>query len=80
MTPRIIPWRSATYDRPVGVKAIRAAAGVGIASGWSSGFASGEIPSLPLNQLLLRNRSVIVIDWGIMSQSQANDRLVGAIR
>jgi NADPH2:quinone reductase len=29
------------------------------------GFASGAIPSLPLNQVLLRNRSVLGIDWGI---------------
>ena len=29
------------------------------------GFASGTIPSVPLNQVLLRNRSVLGIDWGI---------------
>jgi NADPH2:quinone reductase len=29
------------------------------------GFASGPIPSIPLNQVLLRNRTVIGIDWGI---------------
>jgi len=29
------------------------------------GFASGTIPSLPANQVLLRNRSVLGIDWGI---------------
>jgi NADPH2:quinone reductase len=28
------------------------------------GFASGTIPSLPLNQVLLNNRSVIGVDWG----------------
>lgn len=28
------------------------------------GFASGEIPRLPLNQVLLRNRSVVGVDWG----------------
>jgi len=28
------------------------------------GFASGGIPSFPLNQVLLRNRSVLGIDWG----------------
>jgi NADPH2:quinone reductase len=28
------------------------------------GFASGAIPSLPANQVLLRNRSVIGVDWG----------------
>lgn len=29
------------------------------------GFASGSIPGIPLNQVLLRNRSVLGIDWGI---------------
>jgi NADPH:quinone reductase len=29
------------------------------------GFASGTIPSLPLNQVLLRNRTLLGIDWGI---------------
>jgi len=29
------------------------------------GFASGDIPAVPLNQVLLRNRSVLGIDWGI---------------
>jgi NADPH2:quinone reductase len=29
------------------------------------GFASGSIPRIPLNQVLLRNRSVLGIDWGI---------------
>lgn len=28
------------------------------------GFASGEIPRLPANQILLRNREVVGIDWG----------------
>lgn len=28
------------------------------------GFATGDIPSLPTNQVLLRNRSVVGIDWG----------------
>ncbi|MGH3388271.1 MAG: NADPH:quinone oxidoreductase family protein [Actinomadura sp.] len=28
------------------------------------GFASGAIPSLPLNQVLLRNRSIVGVDWG----------------
>ena len=27
------------------------------------GFASGHIPALPLNQVLLRNRSVVGVDW-----------------
>jgi NADPH:quinone reductase len=29
------------------------------------GFASGAIPTIPLNQVLLRNRAVLGIDWGI---------------
>jgi NADPH2:quinone reductase len=29
------------------------------------GFASGTIPKVPLNQVLLRNRTVLGIDWGI---------------
>jgi len=28
------------------------------------GFASGTIPSIPANQVLLRNRSVLGVDWG----------------
>lgn len=28
------------------------------------GFAAGAIPRLPLNQVLLRNRSVVGVDWG----------------
>jgi NADPH2:quinone reductase len=28
------------------------------------GFASGTIPSLPLNQVLLRNRTLLGVDWG----------------
>jgi NADPH2:quinone reductase len=28
------------------------------------GFAAGEIPKLPLNQVLLNNRTVIGVDWG----------------
>ncbi|MFN8038337.1 MAG: NADPH:quinone oxidoreductase family protein [Acidimicrobiales bacterium] len=28
------------------------------------GFASGTIPTLPANQVLLRNRSVVGVDWG----------------
>lgn len=31
------------------------------------GFASGPIPRLPLNQVLLRNRSVLGVDWGAWS-------------
>ncbi|HEX3333054.1 MAG TPA: zinc-binding dehydrogenase [Acidimicrobiales bacterium] len=36
------------------------------------GFAAGEIPSIPLNQVLLRNRTVIGIDWGIWAMQHAD--------
>jgi NADPH2:quinone reductase len=39
------------------------------------GFASGAIPSLPLNQVLLRNRTVLGIDWGIWSMQHAADQM-----
>ncbi len=35
------------------------------------GFASGSIPSLPLNQVLLRNRQVVGVDWGAWAMSHA---------
>ncbi len=35
------------------------------------GFASGTIPALPLNQVLLRNRTVLGIDWGIWAMQHA---------
>jgi NADPH2:quinone reductase len=35
------------------------------------GFASGTIPTIPLNQVLLRNRTVLGIDWGIWSMQHA---------
>jgi NADPH2:quinone reductase len=38
------------------------------------GFASGTIPSLPLNQVLLRNRAVIGVDWGAWSMSHPQDQ------
>lgn len=31
------------------------------------GFAAGTIPALPLNQVLLRNRSILGVDWGAWS-------------
>ncbi|HTO00511.1 MAG TPA: NADPH:quinone oxidoreductase family protein [Microthrixaceae bacterium] len=34
------------------------------------GFASGAIPNLPANQILLRNRNVIGVDWGSWAMSQ----------
>jgi NADPH:quinone reductase len=36
------------------------------------GFAAGTIPTVPLNQVLLRNRTVVGIDWGIWSMQQAD--------
>ena len=33
------------------------------------GFASGPIATVPLNQVLLNNRSVIGIDWGMWAMS-----------
>jgi NADPH:quinone reductase len=38
------------------------------------GFASGDIPSVPLNQILLRNRSVIGIDWGIWAMTHSAEQ------
>jgi NADPH2:quinone reductase len=45
------------------------------------GFAAGEIPSIPLNQVLLRNRTVIGIDWGIwaMQHGEAQRALLGEL-
>lgn len=37
------------------------------------GFASGEIPRLPLNQVLLRNRSIVGVDWGAWSMQFAGE-------
>ena len=38
------------------------------------GFASGTIPALPLNQVLLRNRAVLGIDWGIWAMQHATEQ------
>ena len=38
------------------------------------GFAAGPIPSIPLNQVLLRNRTVIGIDWGIWAMQHAEEQ------
>jgi NADPH:quinone reductase len=38
------------------------------------GFASGSIPSIPLNQVLLRNRTVLGIDWGIWSMQHGEEQ------
>ena len=37
------------------------------------GFAA-SIPSFPLNQVLLRNRSVLGIDWGIWAMQHAEEQ------
>jgi NADPH2:quinone reductase len=33
------------------------------------GFAGGEIPRLPINQVLLRNRNILGVDWGAWSSA-----------
>ena len=38
------------------------------------GFASGEIPSLPLNQVLLRNRTIAGVDWGAWSAAHPREQ------
>ncbi len=38
------------------------------------GFAAGDIPSIPLNQVLLRNRTVVGIDWGIWAMQHADEQ------
>ena len=38
------------------------------------GFAAGSIPQLPVNQVLLRNRNVIGIDWGAWSGSHSQEQ------
>jgi NADPH2:quinone reductase len=38
------------------------------------GFAAGEIPSIPLNQVLLRNRTVLGIDWGIWAMQHGDEQ------
>ncbi len=45
------------------------------------GFASGTIPSLPLNQVLLRNRTVVGVDWGAwaLGHDSAQRRLLGEL-
>ena len=42
------------------------------------GFASGDIPKLPANQVLLRNRRVTGVEWGgwVAKNPEANARLV----
>lgn len=45
------------------------------------GFASGKIATLPANQVLLRNRSVLGVDWGAwaMGHTQENAALLGEV-
>jgi NADPH:quinone reductase len=40
------------------------------------GFASGEIPRLPANHVLLRNRLVIGVDWGAWALSRPREQRV----
>ncbi len=37
------------------------------------GFAAGEIPRVPLNQVLLSNRTVVGVDWGAWSMQNADE-------
>ena len=45
------------------------------------GFASGDIPRLPANHVLLRNRRVTGVDWGawVGQNAEANRILVGEV-
>jgi len=45
------------------------------------GFASGTIPDLPANQILLRNRQVIGVDWGAwaLANVDENDALMAEV-
>lgn len=38
------------------------------------GFASGTIPALPANQVLLRNRSVVGVDWGAWAMGNGDEQ------
>ncbi len=38
------------------------------------GFASGEIPRLPINQVLLNNRAVVGVDWGAWTFRNPQDQ------
>ncbi len=37
------------------------------------GFAAGDIPRLPANQVLLRNRTVVGVDWGAWAMANPED-------
>lgn len=49
------------------------------------GFAAGSIPSVPVNQVLLRNRSVLGVDWGAwamahpLEQRELLDEVLAAV-
>jgi NADPH2:quinone reductase len=45
------------------------------------GFAGGEIPRLPLNQVLLRNRQIVGVDWGawMMAHPEQQRELMGEL-
>jgi NADPH2:quinone reductase len=45
------------------------------------GFAAGAIPRIPLNQVLLRNRAVVGVDWGAwsMADGPGNAALLGEL-
>ena len=45
------------------------------------GFASGDIPKLPANHVLLRNRRVTGVDWGgwVGRNPEANEQMVGRV-
>jgi len=38
------------------------------------GFAAGSIPSVPVNQVLLRNRSVLGVDWGAWAMAHGPEQ------
>lgn len=40
------------------------------------GFARGDIPRLPTNQVLLRNRTVVGVDWGAWSMAHGREQRV----
>ena len=39
------------------------------------GFASGSIPTIPLNQVLLRNRAALGIDWGMWAMQHGESQM-----
>lgn len=45
------------------------------------GFAAGEIPKLPANQILLRNRRVTGVDWGgwVGGHQEENQQLLSDV-